>query len=262
MHLVLGHGPAGGIISFLWGMIWGSFFNVCILRIPAEQSLTFEGSRCPNCLKLLRWYHNIPVVSYLVLRAKCAYCSTRISWQYPAVELTSGALFLWLYVRYGWDLRFLLHGVFCSLLLVISVIDLHHQIIPDELSLPGIVAGIAVSFVLPGVVWSEAVLGVILGGGFFLLVAYGYEWMTGREGLGGGDVKLLAMIGAWLGLKSILPVVVISSFLGAFLGLGLMLFKGRDFKMAIPFGPFLAVGAFVYLFWSDAINALLFPTLR
>ena len=255
----LGVGPIGAMISFGFGLLWGSFFNVCILRIPADQSVVFDHSRCPNCLTALKWYMNIPVLSYLFLRAKCATCKTRISIQYPLVELLSGVLFVWLFFNFGWSLRFLLYGVFCAALLVISVIDLYHQIIPDELSLPGIVLGFMAALILPDVTWQESLLGIVCGGGIFLLVAYGYEKIAGREGLGGGDVKLLAMIGAWLGYQSILIVVIISSFLGAAIGITLMMIKGKDFKMAIPFGPFLAVAAFLYLFWGDIFRAVLFP---
>lgn len=258
---ILGHSPMGTVLSFLWGTIWGSFFNVCILRIPVQQSLTVESSRCPSCLELLQWYHNIPILSYALLRGKCAYCSAQISIQYPLVELVSGILFTWLFHQYGWDLRFLLYGTLCSLLLVISVIDFYHQIIPDELSLSGMVMGVLVTFLLKEVSWVQSLLGILLGGGAFLAVAFVYERLAGREGLGGGDVKLLAMIGAWLGYQSILPVIVISSFLGALIGITLMLIKGRDFKMAIPFGPFLAFAAFCYLFWGIEIKRLLFPTM-
>ncbi len=249
----------GAPLSFALGTLWGSFFNVCILRIPADQSIVTDSSRCPKCLRGLRWYMNIPILSYAWLRGKCAYCEEKISIQYPIVEAISGCMFLWLFHRFGWNGQFLAYGLFCSLLLVISVIDLYHQIIPDELSLSGLVLGLLVSVALKDIRWLDSVLGVVAGGGIFLAVAYGYEKVSGREGLGGGDIKLLAMIGAWLGLHSILLVIVVSSFLGALVGVTLMFFQRKNFKMAIPFGPFLAVGAFVYLFWGHELQLLLIP---
>lgn len=250
----------GPWISFAFGAIWGSFFNVCILRIPADQSVVTERSRCPQCLQSLRWYMNIPILSFLFLRAKCAYCAKPISWQYPIVELLSGLLFVWLFYRYSWSVRFVGYGIFCSLLLIISVIDLYHQIIPDELSLSGLVIGFVACFALKDITWIDSLLGILAGGGIFFAVAYGYEKFSGREGLGGGDIKLLAMIGAWLGVHSILLTIVLSSFLGAVVGVSLMLFKGKNFRMAIPFGPFLAVGALIYLFWGPQLQILLLPT--
>jgi len=249
----------GPFFSFVFGALWGSFFNVCILRMPADQSIVAERSRCPQCLKALRWYMNVPILSFVFLKGKCAYCSKRISWQYPLIEILSGFLFIWLFHRYSWGLHFLGYGLFCSSLLVLSVIDLYHQIIPDEISLSGIVLGFLASFVLKDITWVESLLGILAGGGVFYAVAFGYEKFSGREGLGGGDIKLLAMIGAWLGLHSILLVIVISSFLGAVIGVALMAFQRKNFRMAIPFGPFLAFGAFVYLFWGPKLQLLLMP---
>lgn len=240
------------------GLLWGSFFNVCIVRIPEAKSL-LGRSKCPRCGRAIRWYHNIPILSFLWLKGQCASCRKRISIQYPLVELSTALLFLWLFYQYGLTLRFMFYTVFTSVLLIISVIDLYHQIIPDELSLGGIVVGFLVSLILKDVSWWESLLGMGLGGGSFFAVSYLYEKLAKREGLGGGDVKLLAMIGAWLGYQSILVVVVASSFLGSVVGGGLMLMKKGNLKTAIPFGPFLAIGALIYLLWGASLQSLLFP---
>jgi leader peptidase (prepilin peptidase)/N-methyltransferase len=243
----------------VFGIILGSFFNVCIARIPGRMSL-LPRSRCPHCLSHVPWYLNFPVLSWVALRGRCANCQFPISVQYPLVEISGGILFLWVYLQFGLTLEGFAFAVFLSLLLVISVIDLHHQIIPDELSLPGIALGFVANLFLSRITWWESGLGAFLGGGVFIAIATLYEKITKREGLGGGDVKLLGMIGAWLGYQSLLPVIIVSSALGSVVGLGVMAFQKRDFRTAIPFGPFLAVAAVAYLFWGSHIETLLFPT--
>ena len=258
----LNSSPIGEIVSSLFGLIFGSFFNVCILRLPLDESVVKTGSHCPKCKHPIPWYLNIPVLSYLFLRGKCRFCKAKISIQYPLVEIATGLMFLYLFSIYGFGLKFIVYGVFLSALLVVSVIDLHHQIIPDEISLPGIVIGFLVCFLTKDVLWWESLLGILLGGGSFLLIAWGYERFAGREGLGGGDVKLLGMIGAWLGYQSLLVVIVVSSAVGSVVGISFMLIKGKDFKTAIPFGPFLALGAFIYLFWGKALQDILVPSIN
>ena len=185
--------PLGAIFMAGMGLIWGSFFNVCIIRVPHEQSL-MPRSRCPKCSAPIPWYLNIPVFSYLALRGKCRECKAHISIQYPLVEIATSLLFLWLYLHFGINVRLLAYTIFLSLLLVISVIDLYHQIIPDEMSLPGILIGFGFCFLTHDVTWQDSVLGAFVGGGIFLMVALLYEKLAGREGLGGGDVKLLAPV--------------------------------------------------------------------
>lgn len=243
--------------AFVMGLIWGSFFNVCIYRIPAEQSVVTHSSRCPKCAAPILWYHNVPVLGWLVLKGKCYRCKLPISIQYPIVELLSGFMFLWLYLKFGLTWSLLGGIIFCSMLLIISVIDLHHRIIPDELSLPGIVLGMIFSFVTQEPPWYDSAVGVLIGGGIFFAVAWLYEKMTGREGLGGGDVKLLAMIGAWLGAQNILMVIIISSAVGSLAGVLVMLTKKKGFKTAIPFGPFLAAAALVCLQWGRELQSFL-----
>ncbi len=243
---------------FVMGLIWGSFYNVCIYRIPADQSVVVHSSRCPKCAAPILWYHNVPVIGFLFLKGKCYRCAQKISIQYPIIELVTGFMFLWLFSKFGFSWQLLGALIFCSMLLIISVIDLHHRIIPDELSLPGIVLGVGFAFLTGEPPWLDSILGLCLGGGVFFAVAWGYEKLTGREGLGGGDIKLLAMIGAWLGGPSILMVVILSSLVGTVVGLGVMLFQKKGLKTAIPFGPFLAGAALVYFQWGDTLRAFIF----
>jgi len=241
------------LFALVTGMIVGSFLNVCICRMPKGESVVFPPSHCPRCDYRIRWYDNIPLVSYLVLRGKCRGCGMHISIQYPLVELLNGLLSLALFLRFGPTLPFLVLFLFCSALVVITFIDLEHQIIPDEISLSGIVIGFIFSFFLQGHSWLNSLLGILLGGGSLLLVAYGYQWLTGKEGMGGGDIKLLAMMGAFLGWKSILFIIFASSLVGSLIGITIMLVQKKDSKLAIPFGPYLAFGAVLFIFFGRQI---------
>jgi leader peptidase (prepilin peptidase)/N-methyltransferase len=227
------------------GLIIGSFLNVCIHRLPRRESVVFPGSRCPHCETSIPFYDNLPLVSFLILRGRCRSCGGGISWQYPLVEFLNGIGYLFLFLKFGPTPKALLYAALFSTLLVISFIDLHHQIIPDRLTLPGMGVGlIASSFVLPtGLI--NALLGLLLGGGLFYLVA-----VISRGGMGGGDIKLLAMIGAFLGWMDVLLIILVASFFGSLTGLSLMVFKGKNRKYPVPFGPFLALGALVALFFD------------
>jgi leader peptidase (prepilin peptidase)/N-methyltransferase len=241
------------IVAFIFGAVVGSFLNVCICRMPKDESVVAPPSHCPNCDYRIRWYDNIPLFSYLILRGKCRGCGTHISLQYPLVELLNGLLTLALFLRFGPTLPFLVLFLFCSALVVITFIDLEHQIIPDEISLSGIVLGFVFSFFLHGHSWLNSLLGILLGGGSLLLVAYSYQWLTGKEGMGGGDIKLLAMMGAFLGWKSVLFIVFASSLIGSIVGVTIMLVQKKDSKLAIPFGPYLASAAVLYIFYGRQI---------
>jgi leader peptidase (prepilin peptidase)/N-methyltransferase len=238
------------IVVFLFGTIIGSFLNVCIYRIPAGQSVISPASRCPKCGSAIRWYQNFPVISYLLLRGRCAGCKTKISLRYPLVEALTGLLFVWVWLAFGWQVATPLYWVFVAALVVITFIDLDHQIIPDVISLPGIVVGFLAALAIPWLPWLDSLLGILLGGGSLFLVAAVYQRLTGQEGMGGGDVKLLAMIGAFLGWKAVLPVIFLGSLAGSLVGVPLMLIKRSDGKLAIPFGPFLALGAVICLLWG------------
>lgn len=238
------------ITAFVLGAVVGSFLNVCICRMPKDESVAFPPSHCPVCSCTIRWYDNVPLISYLVLRGRCRGCGTRISPQYPVVELLNGLLTLALFLRFGPTFTFLVFFLFTSALVVITFIDLEHQIIPDEISLSGIVLGFLFSFFLPGHTWLDSLAGILLGGGSLLLVAYGYHWLTGKEGMGGGDIKLLAMMGAFLGWKSVPFIIFASSLVGSVVGITLMMVQKKDSKLAIPFGPYLAFAAILYIFYG------------
>ncbi len=236
------------IFAFLLGAVVGSFLNVCICRLPEEKSVVTPPSACPRCGSGIRWYDNIPIVSFLLLRARCRTCGEPISWRYPLVEALNGTLTLLLFIKYGPTLPFLAMFVFCSSLVVITFIDLDHQIIPDCISLPGIVVGFLFALGLPWGGWFNSLTGILLGGGSLLLVATGYEKITGKEGMGGGDIKLLAMMGAFLGWRSVPFIIFAASLVGSVIGISAMVIKKSDGKLAIPFGPFLAFGAMLYIF--------------
>ena len=247
--------PLVYLYVFLLGAIVGSFLNVCIYRIPAGESVVSPGSRCPGCQKAIRWYQNIPVLSYLLLRGRCASCGIRISPRYPLVEALTGVLLLLVFHAFGLQWATLVYWVFVAALVTITFIDLDHQIIPDVISLPGIPVGFLASFAVPWLSWSDSLIGILAGGGSLYLVAVGYELLTKKEGMGGGDIKLLAMMGAFLGWQAVLPIIFLSSFIGSLIGVPLMLIKGADTRLAIPFGPFLALAAVIYLLWGRQMIA-------
>jgi len=241
-------------ILFLFGAIIGSFANVCILRIPAEESIVFPGSRCPECKQPVAWYDNIPLLSWLVLRGRCRSCQEPISFRYFVVELVTALAAVALYLRFGLGVEWLVLFTFVAALIVVTFIDLDHRIIPDVISLPGIVVGFLLSLRgAPGPGLLSSAIGILAGGGLLLAVAWGYHAATGREGMGGGDIKLLGMVGAFLGWRSVPFTMLFSSLTGSMVGVTLMWWTGSDTKYAIPFGPFLALGAIAYIFWGDQV---------
>jgi len=241
------------VYSALFGLALGSFMNVCIYRIPLKKSIVSPPSSCPNCGERIRFYDNIPLISYLLLLGKCRHCSNPLAWHYPLVEALTGLLSVALFIRYGLSYQYFLFLLFTSALVTISFIDLHHKIIPDVLSLSGIVVGLAASF-MPGTIsWLDSLIGIIAGGGSLFLVAFVYERITGREGMGGGDIKLLAMIGAWLGWRQLYLIVLISSLVGAIVGIVFLLVAGKGLRVRIPFGPFLSLGAIACLFFGPEL---------
>lgn len=244
--------------AFILGAAVGSFLNVCIFRMPAETSIIKPGSRCPHCLRPIRFYDNIPLISFILLRGKCRHCGAKISWRYPLVELLTAVLTVMLFLKFGFTLNFFVFFVFASVLIVITFIDLDHQIIPDILTLPGIPLFFLAAVFLVRVPWREALLGLLIGGGVLLAIALVYELISKREGMGGGDIKLLAMIGGFLGWKSLLFILLFSSLFGAVVGLTLIIVKKQDMKYAVPFGPFLAAAVVAYIFWGEGFTRLLF----
>jgi leader peptidase (prepilin peptidase)/N-methyltransferase len=246
------------IFSFVLGAAVGSFLNVIILRLPEEESIVFPASHCPKCRHALRFYDNIPLISYLFLKGRCRDCGGSISLRYPLVEALTAIMSLLIYWKFGPSLQYLCVFVFTCSLIVITFIDLDHQIIPDVISLPGIPVFFLAAVFVMNLRFLDAFLGFLIGGGVLYGVAFFYELITKREGMGGGDIKLLAMIGAFLGWQSLLFVLLISSFAGAAVGIAIMILKGRDMKYAVPFGPFLSLGAIAYLFFGAYLYGLLY----
>ncbi|EAT16762.1 prepilin peptidase [Desulfuromonas acetoxidans] len=241
------------LFVFVLGAVIGSFLNVCIYRIPLGKSVVFPPSHCFSCDSRLRWYHNIPILSFLFLRGRCAFCGASFSWRYPGIEALNGALYCLVFYYARFSMVTLVLFLFVSALVVVTFIDYDHQIIPDVITLPGIPIGFICSFAIPWVSWKDSLIGVLVGGGSLFAVAFLYEFFTKKEGMGGGDIKLLAMIGAFCGWRVILPVVFLSSLLGSLVGIPVMLLQKGDSKMALPFGPFLVAGTLIYLFWGEVL---------
>jgi len=243
------------LFSFIFGLIVGSFLNVCIYRLPRNISIIRPPSSCPVCNTPIKPRDNIPVLSYLLLKGKCRKCGERISIRYPIVELLNGILY-WAIINYfglGWHLPFVF--AFVSAMIVITFIDLDFQIIPDVITLPGIVIGLlSASFLIPDpfslsvVGFKNSIAGMLLGGGLFYLIA-----ILSRGGMGGGDIKMMAMVGAFMGWKAVFLTTFIGSLVGSLVGIFLMVFKGKGRKTKIPFGPFLAFGSIITLFFGSEI---------
>ena len=241
-------------LVFMFGMCIGSFLNVCIYRLPSSISIINPSrSFCPQCNSAIQFYDNIPVFSYLWLKGRCRNCKASISLRYPLVELMTGILAISILFMFGLTLEAVLYFVFISSLLVITFIDIDHKIIPDIITLPGIPIGLAASFVLPDMTFKSSLLGLLVGGGSLLLVAWTYSLITHKEGMGGGDIKLLGMIGTFIGWKGVIFTIFASSLAGTLVGIIVMLLKGKNLKFAIPFGPFLSIGAMSYVFFGEKV---------
>lgn len=248
--------PALIILIIILGLAWGSFLNVCIYRIPLKKSLILSRSLCPNCKKKIAWYDNLPILSYLILKGKCRNCKHKISIQYPVVELLSALLLFLAYLKFDLSWQFFSSFVLISILIVVSFIDLNHRIIPDIITLPGIVLGLFFSYFNPQASLLASVIGFLSGGLSFYLLAYVGEAVFKKESMGGGDIKLAALLGAFLGWKNLIVVILLASFLGALIGgLKLTLSKSKKDK-TIPFGPFLAIASVVALFWGESLIKL------
>ncbi|HXC61518.1 MAG TPA: prepilin peptidase [Nitrospiria bacterium] len=241
------------LVTGVLGALIGSFLNVCIYRIPRGESIIRPRSRCPHCQSTIRFYDNFPILSFLILRGRCRQCRAPISWRYPLVEMINTGGYLFLLWKFGLGWQLLVYALLFSALVVITFIDLSHRIVPDRITLPGMVVGaLAAATVLPaGLV--NALIGIFLGGGLFYLIAMVGSWWLGQEAMGGGDIKLIAMIGAFLGWKDVLLTIFIAALTGSIIGLFLMIAFGRDRKDALPFGPFLALGAVIALCWGSEI---------
>ena len=230
------------VVLGVMGLLVGSFLNVCIHRLPRDLSVVSPGSRCPSCEQPLRWYHNVPVLSWVLLGRRCGFCRAPISWRYPAVELLNAGLWILHGVVFEWDALLLVRLAFATALLVLFFTDLDCRILPNEITLGGIIVGLgAALFLPPGL--TSSVLGVLLGGGVLWATGAIYEKVRGVEGMGMGDVKMLAMIGAVLGWPLMLLTLVWASLTGGVVGSVLLLFRADARTTALPFGSFLAPAA-------------------
>ena len=234
---------------FCFGLAIGSFANVCIYRLPRKESVAFPGSHCPGCSAPVRPQDNIPLISYLVLGGKCRDCATRISPVYPAIELVTALLLLAGFFKFGLTFDFLGYAVVAPTLVIITAIDIEHQIIPDVITLPGIVLGLVVGIYTIG--YADSLLGFFLGSGLFYLLA-----VFSNGGMGGGDIKYIAAAGALLGWQKILLVIFIGAFLGSIVGLFQIALQKKSRKSLIPFGPFLAAGTLITLFYGNPLIRL------
>lgn len=249
----------GGL--FVLGALLGSFANVIIYRLPRGESVVFPGSRCMSCAQPIRWYHNIPIFAWIFLRGRCASCRAPYSIRYPFVEFLMGILFVAAGAVFGLSWSLLESLLFIFGLVTVSFIDLDHMILPDKFTLSGILIGLGGAALNPDRSFLDSFLGVLMGGGFLWAVAYLYFMIRNRDGMGGGDIKLLAWIGALLGWKAVPVVILVSSLVGSFIGIGLAIRAKGGMKHVIPFGPYLAVAALLYLLldgdrWSEWYLAL------
>lgn len=237
------------------GLVFGSFFNVVIYRLPRGKSLMRPPSSCPGCGARIKPYDNVPVLSYLLLGGKCRRCGRKISLVYPAVEALTALGFVLVFFNSGrgLSLEFFAGCLFTSALIVLGFIDYYHQILPDAVTLPGLALALAYSFFRADLTFRGALLGAVAGAGFLLLVYGAYFLIRKKEGLGMGDVTMLLMIGAYLGLMRTLLTLILASFVGALVGVFFILRRGKDFQFALPFGTFLAPAAFVSMLWGERI---------
>ena len=256
--------------AFALGAIVGSFLNVVIHRYPREESLVSPPSRCPVCLGEIRWFDNIPIVSWIVLRGRCRKCNSPISSRYPLVELANALFFLALYLRTGLSPGFLPVAAILSMTIVLIYIDLDIQILPDVIDLPGIGIGMVIGALGLGSLHPQltlssslldSVIGALVGAGFLLSMALAYRLVRKSEGMGLGDVKMLAMIGAVVGWQAVIPLLFIASLVGAAFGISLGIRRGEGLKAAIPFGVFLGLATFVVIFFGPALVAWWYRTL-
>lgn len=248
------------LLAALFGLVVGSYLNVVVHRLPRGLSTVRPRSFCPHCGSLIPAHHNLPVLSYLFLRGRCGACRAPIAWRYPAVEALTALLFVVCVERFGLRPGALAAMVFCALLVALALIDLEHFLLPDRLTLPGIVVGLALQPAIPWTTFVGALIGALAGAGVLLAAYWGWRLLRHEEGLGLGDVKMLSMIGAFLGWKGMLVALFVGALSGAVVGLTAIALSGgeggRDLKTKLPFGTFLSLGALVALFFGpDLIDA-------
>ena len=260
---------------FLFGLLFGSFLNVCIYRLPRQESIAFPPSHCTNCNSFIKYYQNIPVISYIFLGGKCNSCKEPISVIYPLVELFTAVLVTLLFYKYGVTIKTFVYVILALSLIVISFIDLEHFIIPNVITFPGILIGLLynllitdwgllinilpkidpgnIFFIVPKIPALNSIFGIIIGGGTLLLIAYLYKLIRKREGMGMGDVKLLAMLGAFLGINGVFFIILVSSLVGSVIGITIILLQKGNMKLALPYGPFISLAALIFLFTGPVV---------
>jgi leader peptidase (prepilin peptidase) / N-methyltransferase len=243
------------ISSVLVGLLIGSFLNVCIYRMPRKKSIVWPASHCPACGAPIHPFDNVPLVSYLWLSGRCRACRGRIPLKYPVVEALNGLGYGVIVWYFGLEWQAIVYAALFSALLVAALIDLEHQIIPDAITLPGIALGLICAATVLPLALTDAILGLFLGGGILWGLAVASPYLFGKEGMGGGDVKLLAMIGAFLGWKSTVLTIMIGALAGAVVGIALILLNIMRRDQYLPFGPFLVLGALISMFFQQELFA-------
>ena len=246
--------PLYSLIEFVYGLQVGSFANVCISRLPKNESVVFPASHCPKCNATIRVWDNIPLISYLILKGKCRQCQNTISPAYPIIEGVTGLLVAAVFYKFGFTWECLIYAIVVPTLVIITVIDIQHQIIPDKITLPGIAFGLAAGTYMHGF-W-DSLIGCLVGGGLFLFLAEVYFKLRGAIGMGGGDIKYIAAAGALLGWIQVLLVIFLGAIAGALFGGMGMSTKKLNFLSKIPFGPFLALATLISIFWGEHILSL------
>lgn len=245
------------IFSFLIGLALGSFANVCIYRLPRNISIISPPSFCPKCENRIKWYHNIPVLSYILLRGRCHYCGEKISPLYPAVELTLGLISILLYRKFNISYKYIIYLIFSTGMVITFFVDLFFYIIPNLISLGGILFWVLTMLLKPFINLSDALYGALLGGGLFGTIYITYYLFTRRVGLGEGDIKLMTMAGLFIGWKNTLGVIFLASLTGALAGIIYTKLKGKDMKNPIPFGPFLSFWIVFSVIYGETIQKML-----
>lgn len=241
-------------LVLLFGLAVGSFLNVVIYRLPRGKKIVLDRSACPHCGRTIPFYHNIPVISFILLGGKCRFCREQISWRYPLVEIVNGALYLLFFHLDGLILRLPFHFFLASTLVAIFFIDLEFQIIPDKITLPSLAIGLIGALIAPPPGIAQALIGAVVGGGGLLLVAYLGEWLFKKEAMGGGDIKMAAMMGAFVGWQKVLLIFMGGAFIGMIVSLVWMaVSKKIRQERLIPFGPFLALAALMAVVYGDQI---------
>jgi len=246
--------PIPALFLFISGICIGSFINVCIYRIPENMSIVHPGSFCPECGKPIAFYWNIPLLGYIMLKGRCRFCNIKIPARYPLVELITGTFAVLVFYRFGFTPAAVYWFAFICVLITISFIDLDHQIIPDIISLPGIIIFASSFWFVPEMSVQKTITGILAGGGSLGLVAFCYYLVRKQQGMGGGDIKLMAMLGAATGIKGVVFIIFAGSFLGTLSAAVLMVHNNSfDIKFKIPFGPFLSLGAVIYIFFGTSL---------